>query len=479
MTDDSEGSRVLDDEGRLFGLVNVIDLLVVLLVLAVVVAGAALLLSGSGEPDSRHATVDLGDQPDFIASEIEPGDEFDVEGSSDTVTITDVYRYDGDDGTSVLVRVTINGTTIEPDEPEDRPRFEFRGEQLRVGQQLPIQTPDYEVEGEIVQLQRSGEQLPVTESDFLVETTVSESTADELSTGDEYRVAGETLAEITDIQQFPAEDGDRTVLLGLSAQVLERDGGAHFGSIPVRVGSELSFVGDGYELSAEIVRRGTSTIDTEPSSFLIETTVGADIVDDIRVGDQYRLSDEPIVDVESKTVYTTDQADVRRVILGVSVAARTADDSIRFGDRELRIGESIPVQTGEYDIEGEIIRRGALEEAGEPATRTASVLVENIRPERADTINVGQTERLGDDVTAEVLEKSTEPAEIILESDDGNIFLREHPRNLDVTLEIELQVRELDGGSLRFRGDSLRTGDSITLELGQLRIEGEVASLGE
>jgi hypothetical protein len=579
MADDSDGRSLLDDEGRIFGLVNVIDVLVVLLVIAVVAAGAALLLGGeAGEPDSRYATIDLGEQPEFVAEQIEAGDAFEPEGTDDSVTITDVYRYDGAEGTNVVVRGRINGTTLEPEDPDEDPVFQFQGGPVRIGQQMTIRTPDYEVAGELTQVQRSGESLPTEESTFLVRATVSDSTADEVAAGDEYTVAGNALAEITDVQQFPAGDGESALLLSVSARALDRGGSLNFGSTPIRVGNGISFAGDGYQLSGEIIDRGgesptgesdfvieatvpsgtadelavgdtfrtggetlaeitalqqfpgrndgertaligisartverggttryvgqalrlgnvvpfesegyqlsgqiiqrtTSDIETERRPFVIETTVPTPLAADIDVGDEFRLAGETVVSVEQRTAYTTDRADRRRVVLGVSATTREDDGTILFGDRELRIGQSLPVETSEYDINGEIIRRGSLDEAGEATTRTASIAVDNVRPEIAEAIEVGQIEQVDELTTAEIVSKDTAPAEVILESDDGNIFLRDHPRNLDVDLEAELAVRELDDGSLRFRGESLRTGDTITLELGQLRISGRVTAI--
>ncbi|WP_340100760.1 DUF4330 domain-containing protein [Salinibaculum salinum] len=50
--------EVIDENGRVFGVVNVIDLLVLLLVLAVVAAGVALVLgSGASEAESETATI--------------------------------------------------------------------------------------------------------------------------------------------------------------------------------------------------------------------------------------------------------------------------------------------------------------------------------------------------------------------------------------------------------------------------------------
>lgn len=574
-----DGRSLLDDEGRLFGLVNIVDLLVVLLVIAVVVAGAALLLSDSGSADTRHVTMDLGSQPDFIAEEISPGDTFEPQGTNDSVTITDVYRYDAEEGTNVIVRATVRGTAIEPEDPDEDPTFQFRGEEIRVGQQLGFQTADYDVQGQLTQVQRSGEELPTQQTNFVMEATVPAGTADEISTGDEYQVAGEAIAGITAVQQFPASNsGERTILLGITAETLDRDG-LEFNGMGLRVGSTVPFESESYQLSGTVVRRGTNSIETaqrqfvietdvltvtaddietgdtyrlngetlvsvdstalyptgnpderrailgvsaltreeddtilfgnrelrtgssiplqtgeydisgqiiergtsavdvQERPFVIETDVSASVADEIDAGDTYRVSGEELVRVESTTFYTTNAPDQRRAILGVSALTREEDGTILFGNRELRVGQSLPVQTSEYDITGEIIRRDSLEQAGEPTTVSATLELRNVRPERSAAIETGAVERIGNLTTVQITSKSTEPAEIILESEGGEIFLREHPRNLDVELGADMQVRQLEDGSLQFRGDSLRTGDRIALELGQLRVTAEVTAI--
>ncbi|WP_436902622.1 DUF4330 family protein [Halovenus halobia] len=575
-----DGRTILDDEGRLFGLVNIVDLLVVLLVIAVVVAGAALLLSDSGEADTRHVTMNLGSQPDFIAEEISPGDTFEPQGTNDSVTITDVYRYEGGEGTNVLVRATVRGTAIEPENPEDDPTFQFQGNELQVGQQIPVQTADYSVEGQLTQIQRSGESLPTQQREFTIETTVPAGTADEVAVGDTYDVAGNAVAEITAIQQFPSQTpGERILRLGLSAQTIDR-GTVQFGDTPLRIGNAIPFRGENYQLSGAIQRLGSSSVDTQERPFVIETTVPADIVEDIEegdeyrlndrtlvrvesttfypagdadrrqavlgvsvlsgeedgtvvfgdrelrfgasipiqtaeydisgtitrrgtstvetelrpfviettvpaslagdidTGDEYRLGDQTLVRVESTTFYTAAQADQRRAVLGVSALTREDDGTILFGNRELRLGQTLPVQTAEYDISGEIVRRDSTTEPGQSDMVTATLDIRNIRPEIAAAIEQGETEQIGEQTLVEVVSKTTQPAEIILESESGDIFLREHPRNLDVELEANLRIRELEDGSLRFRTESLRTGDTIVLELGQLRINAQVTALG-
>jgi hypothetical protein len=84
--------ELIDDGGSLFGAVNVVDALVVLLVLAVVVAGAAFVFMDdpAPEPDvgTTYATLDMGTQPAYIVDAINEGDtyNFNVDGSTDGPT---------------------------------------------------------------------------------------------------------------------------------------------------------------------------------------------------------------------------------------------------------------------------------------------------------------------------------------------------------------------------------------------------------
>jgi hypothetical protein len=471
---DGSGRSLLDDEGRLFGLVNVIDVLVVLLFLAVVVAGVTLLLPGGGEADTRYATIDLGEQPEYVAERISPGDEWDPDGTAHSLTITDVYRFDVDGSTNVTIRAEINGTRIEPADAGDAPTLEFRGDRLRLGRTLGIDTGEYSADGQVTRVDQSGRDLPIQKSTFVVETQVSSGTIDEIAVGDQFRVAGDTFAEITDFEAYPNGNSTRYALLAITARTINRSGTLRFGDRPVRVGSTVPFETGEYELEGAIVSRGSSTIETEQRPLVLQTTVPTSVAADVQPGDEFRIGDTPVVTVEEVTVYATGNANRRRIVLGVNALTRSEDGSLLFGDRQVRIGSSIPLETGEYDIDGEVIRRDGLTEPGTPTVRTARLQLTNIPPERAEVITEGMTERVRGTETARIVEKTDEPAEVVLESDDGDIFLREHPRNRDVELVAELHVRELDDGSIRFRGETLLAGQTIRLELGSTTIEAEL-----
>lgn len=576
---DSTGSRLIDEQGRLLGLVNIVDALVVLLVLAVVVAGVALLLpGGGGEPDSRFVTMDLGTQPEFVAEQISSGDTWEPNRTSDELVITDTYRTAAGDGTQVVIRAQVNGTTVEPDEPDGQPVFEFLDDPLRTGETYTMVTSEYQTDGTVTRVEQNGTQLQTAETPFVVETTVSEAVGDAIEVGDTFRRAGETLATIETIERLPGGDNQR-LLLGMQGQTIERAGTQLFAGTQLRVGASVGFVGEGYEftgevrqpgttdadrvsqsvvvetsisadiaetlttgdtftvgdstaatiesvalypagetqrtallgleiatvgdgterfagrpirvgnaipfrtdeyeLSATIRERGTTAIDTVERPFVIETTVPDVVAADIAAGDTFTLAGRDIVSVGSVTSYTTDVAGQRRVILGVNVAVREDGDELRFGEQRLRVGQSIPVRTGEYDITGEIIDRGTLEEPGEQTTQNIVFGVDNVRPERAASLTVGLREQTRDLTTAIVRDKIDEPAVIALTSEGGNIFERQHPVNRDVELEVELTARELPDGNLRFRGEPLRSGEQLTLELGFVRVTGTVFEISD
>jgi hypothetical protein len=98
---------------------------------------------------------------------------------------------------------------------------------------------------------------------------------------------------------------------------------------------------------------------------------------------------------------------------------------------------------------------------------------------RAASPVVGLREQTRDLTTAIVRDKIDEPAVITLTSEDGNIFERQHPVNRDVELEVELTARELPDGNLRFRGEPLRSGEQLTLELGFVRVTGTVFEISD
>ncbi len=76
--------------------------------------------------------------------------------------------------------------------------------------------------------------------------------------------------------------------------------------------------------------------------------------------------------------------------------------------------------------------------------------------------------------TIESIER--EPAAVVLETENGDVSLQEHPRNSDVTLALELQTVEIDD-RVYFRDDRIGIGSSIDLDFGTVAVDGEVTGI--
>ena len=135
---------VIDDEGRLFGTVNIIDALVVLFVLAVAVAGVALLTGGgsSDQTPTRTVVIDAGQQPDYVIDAIEEGS---VETSEVVAVENRTVRPGGGNDTlrlTVTLAVTENADGLAT----------FAEERLYIGRQVRLDLRTTIVSGTVIEM---------------------------------------------------------------------------------------------------------------------------------------------------------------------------------------------------------------------------------------------------------------------------------------------------------------------------------------
>jgi hypothetical protein len=373
-----ESIGFIDDEGRLFGAVNVIDALVVLLLLAVLLASLALVnLFGGNQAETRYATVALGEQPEFVAEQISAGDQVPVENAASNLSVTDVYVGPGPTGNAtVYARVELKGVLIESEQFGGQV-FEFADEPVRWGRSLSLDTADYSVSGSVIDVATEGAELQTAQTAVVVQTGTTDDTADVVS-----------------------------------------------------------------------------------------------------VGDEYRLADQRIATVETLDIGPTGNPNNRRLRIGLTLKTIQIGDTVRFGSRPVRVGTTVPLAGGDYSLGTRVVQTGSSQLRGDRVTTEAVVKLANVQPEIADSIREGMTEGSGGSVTAEITEKRTEPAVVILTSEDGDIFQREHPRNEDVYLTVDLRTRETPTG-LRFHGNRLQTGTTVVLDLGSVTVTGQVTELND
>lgn len=361
---------VIDDDGDLFGAVNIVDALVVLLVVAVVVAGVAFVFADSPEPepgtDTTYATLDMGTQPAYIADAINEGDTYAPDGAS-TLTITDVHLSPRGSDIGVTLRVKLQGEATDD-------AMTYANAPPRLGRTLTIVTSQYEVSGQI------------------------------------------------------------------------------------------RAVGDGNALASDTHR------------VVLRDTLDAETATAVTPGDEIRLAGRTVATIEDVATYATNNSDRTRVLVETNLTTYREGDRARFGGVPLQRGQWLTLPADEYTIDGQIERVNGDFQLGETSTRRVTLRMTEVREDTADAIRPGMTEGSIGDPVAEITAVDTEPSLIIATGEDGSVNVVDHPINRDVTITAEIQVRDAPTG-IRFKGEPLRGGTTITLDLGTRIIEAEVVSV--
>jgi hypothetical protein len=253
--------EVIDERGRLFGRVNVIDALVVLLAVAVVAAGLALVFGGGGtgpaapgggnDPatsNTTHATVDLGPQPRYVARLVEPGN---VTAGGHDATVTDVYRTPaGGDRVRILARVEFAGNSTERGfvvgEETDDPTT------LRYGTSVALSTADYRVDGSVTAV--GGDAAFATaERRVVLNVSTTRAVADAMSPGDTQRIAGKTVATVERAERTGRDNETHYVEVTLTVEALVDEGREAYAGGPLRLGRTVPFATDRYAVNGTVI----------------------------------------------------------------------------------------------------------------------------------------------------------------------------------------------------------------------------------
>lgn len=240
--------EILDEKGRIFGRVNIIDALVVLFALAIVVAGAALVFGGgtddpAPEPEeppeqTMYVTVVTGGQP---ATEIST-DNISVDGTP--ATITDVHRTAGP---RTYLRLELNGTETEAG-------FRFGGNPVRLGERLTLADETL----------RTGTRVIERDTDPTFETgttyvtlvsTVRTPVAEAVTSGDRQRVGNSTVARVRAVDRTAVNETHSTLEVSLELETRTVERTPHYGGRPVRLGRTLVVETDRYEFRGDVVAR--------------------------------------------------------------------------------------------------------------------------------------------------------------------------------------------------------------------------------
>jgi len=260
---------VVDEDGNLFGVVNLVDALVVLFLLVTVAVGTAITtnvfttVDTGPEPGGRYATVVVTGEPVDVADHVAVGDRIELSGGA-TGNVTDVAlsitsddpqspsvsRLDGSAWLAIRVRV---GQNV----------------RLRAGEVVRVQGESYELIGAAREINEPTPDLE-THSISLSIGVAHEAPVKGLTPGTGLSVGTHQYGTIDSISRAGRSAGNRSAVIAVTVTTVRLGETLYLGGKPVRIGSTYEFWTDRVRFSGTAVavrdRPGTSNVSSGTSS---------------------------------------------------------------------------------------------------------------------------------------------------------------------------------------------------------------------
>ncbi|QIO20887.1 DUF4330 family protein [Haloarcula sp. JP-L23] len=257
MTESDGSGRIIDENGALFGRVNVVDAVVVLVVLTVLLAGTALVLDRgnsdvSNTKPTKYATVSYAVPLTSGAAAIESGETLDPAPTGEPLEVVGVTRSFAPGGEAhVVSRVAYTGPlSAQWVWGDGIVRDDTRP--LYGGDETAVIANGYRTRADVLAVNQTTATLPTSRVSVVI--SVNESVARSVETGATARVDDHTVATVERVGDGPAADGKRAVTLEL--RTWARDGTPWFGGSPLRVDNRVTVVTDDAVVSGRLQRVG-------------------------------------------------------------------------------------------------------------------------------------------------------------------------------------------------------------------------------
>lgn len=237
---------LVDEKGRLFGIVNIVDLVVVVAILAVVAGGLFLVFSSQEtEPAPEPEPVETDVTLVFDAEEPWVVEQFERNGTVGTakngfnVSLREQYVAGNESGIQGAFAATVVGNgTVRP------------GQTIQLNGERTTLKASVATVGEST-LDRERTPLSLT-------TTVPTAVATNVDPGTDLTVAGQQVGTVTDVAVLDTAGGNTTLHLGLELDTVRLGTQRYVGTTPLAVGSELDLSTAELAVSGRVTRVGTT-----------------------------------------------------------------------------------------------------------------------------------------------------------------------------------------------------------------------------
>ena len=355
---------LIDEQGRLFGLINVIDTVAVFLILSILVVGTAFVIDDGSPPEelgSRNVTLDLGSQPSYVVTAIDVGDSYSPSANAN-LTVLDLHLSPQGSETRVIVFARLSGVATEG-------TINYNGAPLRLGRELSIQTGTYNVSGTIRSVD---DDFTTSRTDILLTTVVDGSVAEAIETGDAYRIGDHEVASVDSVSVYGTEDADRKqIAVGLRLWTYDDANTSYFGSKVIHVGTELQFRTDSYGFSGTIERVGTTQQRGTPTTRTVTLRVldvRPAVAESIRPGMSESAGGDTVARItegirEPATVVFTDEGNIYErdhplnsdLTICAELSVRETTSGFVFKQQSLQRGHSVVFDLGSITIRATVV----------------------------------------------------------------------------------------------------------------------------
>lgn len=247
---------LIDERGRVLGLVNVVDAAVVLLAAILIVGGLNLVFAdgddrGNGADEaSQYGTVAFTVPLDSDAALIDAGDALTPVGEGDRLEAIDVYRSFRPNGSVyVVARVGYAGAMT-------------ANSRLYAGDSARYVTNGHRVDVDVLGINETDEPLWTRDVSVVIASNADPAVANALSAGDEATIGDDVVATVESVDD---REGDG-FLVGLTVRALDRGRTPSFDGESLRVGNRLTIVTDDAVVRGRIAATGTDDPTTVDAS---------------------------------------------------------------------------------------------------------------------------------------------------------------------------------------------------------------------
>jgi hypothetical protein len=441
--------EIIDDEGHLFGRVNVIDALVVLFILAVLVAGVALVTGLGGSADTEptvgaeYATLTVGPLSGNTSAALADSGSVTVVGTETRLEVVDAARtpHPTQDASVAVLRVRVPEGSATASLNQS---FDVTDGQLSYNASLSGFTNETEIE--------------TRSRSLIVEASVPGQVSGTVESGDTHRIAGDTVATVTNVQRLGRQGGQRQLRVALDVTTARVDGTEQFAQRSLRLGTSLPFRTDSYSMGGAIVSLDGDGLASENVTVRAETTVPETVAENVDAGDSYAVGPMTAATVDTVSSLPTGANPESRLLLNLSLRTATFDNETTFLGRSLRPGTAVPFKTDEYVVRPTITSLDP--EALERRTLTTR-LQTTVSQTVADSVTSGDQYRINEQTVAEIESVTAYPVA-------GSSRQR-------LSMGVALQTTIQDG-TPQYLGSPVRVGSTVPFETSSYRFRGTVVS---